>query len=56
MSNTRQHYNLAVDNEATQDCDKEVGPKVPVTDWDAGTRGGADTSSPHREEKESHRE
>jgi hypothetical protein len=55
MSYTRQHYNLAVENEATQDCDKELGPKVPKTDWDEGVVGGKG-SVPHGEEKESHRE
>jgi hypothetical protein len=51
MSYTRQHYNYAERGEATQECDKEVGPKVPKTDWDAGTRSSGE-EAPHREEKD----
>lgn len=44
MSATRQHYNLAVENKATQQCKKEIGPKVPKTDFG----GGASRPPPHR--------
>lgn len=55
MSKVRQHYEYAKEGQPSQDCDLELGPKVPKTDWDAGTRGGADRDPPHREEKESDR-
>lgn len=44
MSDTRQHYNLATENKATQKCDKTVGPSVPKTEF-VGT-GGAKSSAP----------
>jgi hypothetical protein len=55
MSKVRQHYELAKEGKASQDCDEELGPTVPKTDWDVGTKGGGESSSPHRVEKESHR-
>lgn len=55
MSYARQHYEYAKDGTPTQDCDLELGPKVPKTDWGAGTDGASDRT-PHREEKESDRE
>lgn len=47
MSDTRQHYNLALGNKATQKCDKSVGPKVPKTDYGAGSSGKS-SNAPHR--------
>lgn len=44
MSDTRQHYNLATENKATQKCEHEVGPSIPKTDF-AGS-GGAKSSPP----------
>lgn len=44
MSDTRQHYNLAVENKATQKCKTELGPKVPKTDF-VGT-GAAKSNAP----------
>lgn len=56
MSKVRQHYEYAKSGIPKQESDTAPGPKVPKTDWDAGTRGGAEKDSPHREEKESDRE
>jgi hypothetical protein len=53
MSDTRQHYNLAVENKATQKCNKEVGPRVPKTDF--GGAGAAKSSSPMGKGKGTHR-
>jgi hypothetical protein len=56
MSKVRQHYEYAKTGDPSQDCDLELGPKVPKTDWGAGTRDGGESDTPHREEKESDRE
>lgn len=53
MSDTRQHYNLATENKATQKCDKKVGPPVPKTDF--GGAGGGKGSAPHSTGKGSYR-
>jgi hypothetical protein len=54
MSKVRQHYEYARTGVPSQECE-DSGPEPAPTDWDAGTRGGADRS-PHRGEKESDRE
>jgi hypothetical protein len=51
MSATRQHYNLAVENKATQKCNKEVGPAVPKTNF----AGGAKAAPPMGKGKGTHR-
>lgn len=50
MSKVRQHYEYAKTGTPSQECD-EGGPEPAPTDWGAGTKGGADESAPHREEK-----
>lgn len=52
MSKARQHYNLATEGEATQECEHDIGPEPAPTNWDSDERGGAKEKSPHREEKE----
>jgi hypothetical protein len=47
MSDTRLHYNLAVENKASQKCDKKVGPSVPKTDFGGGKPAGSG-NAPHR--------
>jgi hypothetical protein len=48
MSATRQHYNLAVENKATQQCDKTVGPSVPKTDFGGKGPGSNAAKGPYR--------